>query len=168
MLQRNAGLGASAMTPSAGSRLIIRIQLPRRAGGRILSWSRRATPTVVFLCYDYCLSSSTRQCDLLCYRLSFCAYFCVSASCFVYSVTICSSELSFIVSLVFPPSAQIIFMDLADMWFPLFISFTQSTCDYRKRSPDFESPDRPESLSGDPSGLSGASYHDPLPWHHEF
>ena len=71
-------------------------------------------------------------CDLLCYRLSFLAYFCVSTSCFIYSVTIYSSELSSIVSLVFPPSAQIISMDLADMRLPMFISFTQSTGDYRK------------------------------------
>ena len=61
---------------------------------------------MVFLCHDCCVSSSTRQCDLLCYILSFCSYFCVSASCFVYSVTICSSELSSIVSIVFPPSGQ--------------------------------------------------------------
>ena len=59
-------------------------------------------------------------------------------------------------------------MDLADMRLPLFISFTQSTGDYRTRSPDFESLDRPEYLSGDPSDLSGEIYHDPLPWHHEF
>ena len=68
---------------------------------------------MVFLCYDCCVSSSTRQCDLLCYRLSFCAYFCVSASCFVYSVTICSSELSSIVSIVFPPSGQDLFHGLS-------------------------------------------------------
>jgi hypothetical protein len=60
------------------------------------------------------------------------------------------------------------FHGLSVMRLPLFISFTQSTGDYRKRSLDFESPDRPKSLSGDPSGLSGASYHDPLQWHHEF
>ena len=113
---------------------------------------------MVFLCYDCCLSSSTRQCD----------YSCVSASCFVYSITICTSELSSIVSLVFPPSAQIIYMDLADVRLPLFLSFTQLTGDYRKRSPDFASLGIPESLSTDPGGLSGASYHDPLPWHHEF
>ena len=73
---------------------------------------------MVFLCHDCCVSSSTRQCDLLCYMmhsdeiyliqllLSFCSYFCVRASCSVYSVTICSSELSSIVSIVFPPSGQ--------------------------------------------------------------
>jgi len=59
-------------------------------------------------------------------------------------------------------------MDLADVWLSLLLSFTQLTGDYRKQSPDFASPDIPESLSADPGGLSGASYHDPLPWHHEF